>query len=146
MAISTDIIDQQKNIVSRISDEAFGEGDLSVVEEVFAAEYVQHGPFQEDVHGIDGMKESVRVMRDAFPDLATEDHVVVGEGEYVLLHQTISGTHEGALMGIEPTGNVVSVSSMVLHRFEDGKVAEAWVIGDTMGLLHQLGVPELPGQ
>jgi predicted ester cyclase len=32
----------------------------------------------------------------------------------------------------------------VIHRFEDGKVAETWATFDMLGLLQQLGAVELP--
>lgn len=142
MATTAYTTDQYKSIVNRISNEVFGEGDLDAIEEIFAADFVQHGPFAEDVRGISGMIENVEMVRGAFPDLNIVENTVIGEGEYVLLHHVLTGTHEGPFLGIEPTGADVALEAMVLHRFEDGLVAEVWLVADTMGLLEQLGVIE----
>jgi predicted ester cyclase len=39
-----------------------------------------------------------------------------------------------------PTGKQVTGSGISIHRIADGKIAEAWVNFDTLGMLQQLGV------
>jgi predicted ester cyclase len=49
-------------------------------------------------------------------------------------------------MGIPPTGRSVSVSAVHLFRIEGGKIAEQWVVWDTLGFMQQIGViPEQAG-
>lgn len=142
MATTAYSTDQYKNIVSRISQEIIMEGNFDLIEEFFAADFVQHGPLPEDVHGIEAVTEVFQMLRGAFPDLDVIENALIGDGDYVLLHHTMSGTHEGTFMDIESTDEEVAFDAMALHRFEDGKVAEVWLLADTMGLMQQLGVVE----
>ena len=61
-----------------------------------------------------------------------------------MVRLTFTGTHTGPWMGIPPTGRPVTVKGMALYRLQDGKIVEQWTIGDTLGLLQQLGAVALP--
>lgn len=69
---------------------------------------------------------------------------VVAEGDRVAMRLTISGTHEGPVMGIDPIGKEVEFGNMIFHRMEDGPIAERWVQPDVFGLLTQLGAIDSP--
>ena len=53
---------------------------------------------------------------------------------------TVSGTPYGEFMGIPATENVGTTPGIMVQRFEDGKVVEAWAVWDALGQLQQLGV------
>jgi predicted ester cyclase len=55
----------------------------------------------------------------------------------------LTGTHQGDLMGVGPTGRSVEFSGVDIIRVEDGKVAEHWGAMDTMTLMQQIGA--IPG-
>jgi predicted ester cyclase len=62
-----------------------------------------------------------------FSDIEAELHSVVAEGDEVAVYETLTMTHVGTLMGIEPTGRRVSGRTMTFYRFEEeGKIAESW--------------------
>jgi len=84
------------------------------------------------------------MFRSAFPDVhfSVEDQVV--EGDKVVTRWRGSGTHQGNLMGIPPTGNRVSFVGITINRLEDGKVAEEWQIFDALGMMQQLGAIPSP--
>jgi predicted ester cyclase len=71
---------------------------------------------------------------------------VIGEGDKVVVRVTARGTHQGQLMGIVPTGKHVAVTGIGIYRIADGKVAEAWVNRDLLGLLQQLGAFPAPAR
>ena len=75
----------------------------------------------------------------ALPDLQFTIDGQLAEGDQVATRWTSSGTHEGELMGIGPTGNRVTIEGIVIHRLADGKIQEGWWNWDTMGLMQQLG-------
>lgn len=128
-------------------DRIWMEGDLSYVDDHFAADYVLHDPSHpSDIEGPEGFKEYVKGYRSAFSDLEVTASDVIVEGERVALRYHVSGTHDGELMGIPPTGKTVEVSGMAMLRFENGKRKEDWFQDDVLGLLQQLGVVELPGE
>ena len=54
------------------------------------------------------------------------------------------GVHKGNLPGIPATGNPMTMSATVVHRIENGKLAEKWSDKDVLGMLQQLDVVPRP--
>jgi steroid delta-isomerase-like uncharacterized protein len=130
----------------RFFDEVWSQGDFELVDELFAPEYVGHpsGP-EETVRGPEGVKEYVGQLREGVPDLTVtvEDQVVAGDK--VATRWTARGTHDGELMGIDPTGRTATVTGITIQRFEPGgRIVEAWTNWDLLGMLQQLGVTPQP--
>lgn len=145
MATDTTRLEENKRIARRLNDEVWGEGNLDLIDEFVAEEYVEHNTASpEDIHGREGYRENVRMVREAFPDMDVTLHDVIAEGDGVVTHYTITGTHDGPLMGIEPTGAEIEFSGMAIARIEDGKLVEDWSQVDLYGLMGQLGLgPDL---
>lgn len=75
-----------------------------------------------------------------FPDARFTVDDVIGEGDKVAVRHTLRGTHRAEFQGIPATGNPVTVSAVVIFRFENGRAAELWLHADFMGMMQQLGV------
>lgn len=134
-----------KDLLERVNNELYGEGNLDLIEEYVAEDYVEYNTASpEPIRGRDGYRENVDMVRTAFPDMDVRTNQIIVDGNSAVNHWTIIGTHEGAAMGLEPTGNQVEFSGISIGRFEDGKVVEGWTVVDMMGLMRQLGVVETP--
>ena len=133
---------EENKALARRSWEIVTEGSLDVLEdalaEVYADDLVLHEP-DEDVVGIDGLKQFVSMIRAAFPDLRVTLEDDIAEGDKVVSRWTGQGTHQGELMGIAPTGNQVRVTGITIHRIEDGKIVEEWENFDALGMMQQIG-------
>lgn len=81
----------------------------------------------------------------AFPDLTATTQSMLEEDGTVLVRWSVSGTHEGELAGIQPTGESATWAEWALYRLADGVVVEAWFVADHLSMLEQLGVVDLPG-
>ena len=139
--------EENKAVVRRQLDELFNKGNLDLAEELLAPDFVEHDPaMPEDLHGIEAFKQYVGGYRSAFPDIHIEVEDQVAEGDRVATRWTGTGTHEGELMGIAPTGNRAEVAGMNISRIEGGKIAESWSNYDVMGMMQQLGVTPSPEQ
>lgn len=137
---------EHKEVARRISEEVFDEGNLDLVDEFFADDFVGHSATApEDLHGPEEYKEFVAMTRSAFPDVESTSEDLVAEGDRVVERHVARGTHQGEFMGIEPTGTEVEVEGITILRFEDGAVAESWDIADLFGRMQQLGVVDTPG-
>ena len=137
--------DANKDVVRRLATEPW-EGNMAVIDEVVAPNYVGHDPSQPEVRGADGVRQFITTYLSAFPDgrLTVDDQLA--EGDLVATRWTGRGTHEGELLGIPPSGKQVTVSGITISRVENGKVVEEWQNWDTLGMLQQLGVvPEMAG-
>ena len=124
---------------------ALNEGDLTVVEESFADDYVGHVPPQPGkIRGPKGYRAFVGGFRTAFPDFEMSIQDLIVEGETVVCRFTMGGTHEGEFMGVEPTGKKVMGDAMTFIRFEGGKRTEERGLFDALGVMQQLGVVDSP--
>ena len=130
-----------KATVRRWITEGWNKGNLSLVDEMYTPDFVQHDPGSPvPVTSHEALKGYVTVFRTAIPDLQFTIDDLVAEADKVLWRFTARGTQTGALMAIPPTGRSATVTGMVLFRFANGKIAEVWVNVDNLGLLQQLGV------
>jgi steroid delta-isomerase-like uncharacterized protein len=137
--------DTNKEIVRRLGVEPW-EGNLGVIDELVAPDYVGHDPAQPEMHGPEGIKEFITGYLAGFPDGRITIDGQLAEGDMVATRWTGRGTHQGELMGIPPTGKQVTVSGITISRVKNGKVVEEWSNWDTLGMLQQLGVvPAMAG-
>jgi steroid delta-isomerase-like uncharacterized protein len=137
--------EENKEKVHRFLEETFNEGNLDVVDEIFASDYVLHDPgIPEEVSGPEGIKQFVQMYRSAFPDthITVEDQLA--EGDEVVTRWTGRGTHQGELFGIPASGNRVEDTGITISRFEGGKIAEDWTNSDFLGLMQQIGAVPSP--
>jgi steroid delta-isomerase-like uncharacterized protein len=136
--------EQNKAIVRRAFEEPW-KGNLDVVDELIATNYIGHDPANpEPLRGPEGVKDFVSVYRAAFPDARITVEQQLAEGDLVATRWSGRGTHEGELMGISPTGKQATVTGLTISRLEGGKIVEEFQNWDTFGLMQQLGVvPEL---
>jgi steroid delta-isomerase-like uncharacterized protein len=133
---------EQAKAIERYSTEVWGQGNVEVVDDIFASDYVRHGPDLEGASfdGTKSLKELVALYRTALPDLKVPIEAMVGEGDMVVTRWGASGTNDGPMLGVPPTGKPCQVFGFWMHRFEGDKIAEEWVTWDTHGFLQQIGV------
>jgi len=140
--------EQNKAVVRRLFEEAFGKGNLAVLDEIVAPNQVNGGPgaLPGMPSGPEGAKMLITNYRNAFPDLRFTIDEQVAEGNTVVTRWTAHGTHNGELAGLPATGKPATVVGMGIDRIENGKIVESWGLFDQFGMLQQLGVIPAPGQ
>ena len=99
-----------------------------------------------DENGIAEARAGMERLFGAFPDLTATVEDLVASGDTVAMRVTLRATHEGPFAGVAPTGNTIEVQNMVFSRIEDGRIAERWVVPDTLSMLQQLGVVDFEFQ
>lgn len=138
-------LEANKRLVRHIPEDVLTNGRLDLLDDVYAGDAVEHHTAG-DQRGLPAIRESFEAFLAAFPDVTQTVEDVVADGDTVAMRLSVRGTHDGGgLMGFDPTGREIDVQQMVFARVEDGKVAERWVLWDTLGLFEQLGIVELPG-
>ena len=117
------------------NDEILGKGNLDVVGEVLATDYVAHAGGN-DYKGHEFIRQFVGRLRSAIPDLqVVEVAPLLQAGDMIAWQRTLSGTHKADMMGIPPTGQKVEWREMVVTRFDGEKIAEDWVVSELAGQL-----------
>ena len=131
-------------LVHRVFDEVINGGNLDVIDELFAEDFVDHGPLG-DAPGRDAFKDVVSRWRAAVPDVHCVVDTLITDGDIVawLVHTT--GTHTGDDLGRPATGKAFSTVSANLARFRDGVCLEHWSEQGMLPMLIQLGLFSSPG-
>jgi steroid delta-isomerase-like uncharacterized protein len=138
-------VEENKAMVRRLCEELVNRGDLSVVDEIFATDFVNRSPATGTTSDREGIKQYIAMVRGAFPDYHNIIEDLIAEGDRVVARVICRGTHRAEFMGIAPTGKVVAFSAVSIFRFVGGKVVERWNNTDDLGLLQQLGMVPQPG-
>jgi len=132
--------EDNKALARRWLDEVWNKGDLSLIDELIAPNYVLHDPMRPGLKGRTGIRESIASFRIAFPDLHFTIEEQITEGDLIVTRYTVQGTHLGPLMGIPATGKQGTITGMDIYRITNAQIEEAWSNWDTLGLLQRIGV------
>ena len=127
-------------MVRRLVKEAQEGGNLEVIDELMAEDFVDHSPLPGLPPTRDGVRMLFAGMRAAFPDLRVTIHEQIADAGKVVTRKTFSGTHGGPFLGVPATGNSVSFDAIDILTFRDGLIREHRVVVDQLTLLQQLGV------
>jgi steroid delta-isomerase-like uncharacterized protein len=135
-------VDENKAIMRRYLEGAWGNQDPSVAEEIVAEDVVFHDQVRAGdlPPGREGLLTVMERMFMATPDLTMHVHQLLAEGDMVVVRYTATGTHTGDFNGFPPTGRAVKIDGIAIARIEDGRIVEGWQEADELGLARGLGV------
>ena len=111
-------VEANKALVRRFFEEVMNKGNVDIVDEIFAPEYVNRHAHPGQTPGPNGVRQLVTNVRRAFPDLVEAPDDLVAEGDRVGLRLTLRGTHLGPFRSVEATGKRVEVMGMAIVRDE----------------------------
>lgn len=118
--------EENKRIVRRIPKEVANEGNIDLMDKIFAEGVIDHPPLGE-MRGREAARDQFEQLWAAFPDLGVTVEDMIAEGDTVAIRVTWHATHEGEFVGIEPTGRGVEFPVLAFLRLRDGKVVERWI-------------------
>ena len=132
------------NVVRRFIEEVLNQGEIDAAGQFFWEDMVVQVPLPGQGPGLEGLKNVLRGLRAAFPDMHWTINEQIAEGDKVLSRFEWTGTHRGTFLGVPATDRPVTVWGMVVDRLEGGKIKDTRIIMDTLGLMVQLGVVPPP--
>ena len=128
------------NATRRFWEEAFNGRDLSLLDDLIAADYVNHAALPGTAPGPAGQAAVLERLWAALPDARFAISHIAADGDAVICIGTMSGTHEGELLGVPGTGRRVEWRMCHLMRFDaGGRAVEHSAIRDDLGLMRQMG-------
>lgn len=128
------------SIVAQFIEKVLNQGDIESAGEFFWDDMVEQVPLPGQGPGLAGLKDTLRGLRSAFPDMNWTIEEQIAEGDKVVSRFTWTGTQRGDFLGVPATNRAVSVWGVVIDRLEGGKIKDTRIIMDTLGLMMQLGV------
>ena len=130
-----------KATMQRLYDEVFNQGNLDVIDELLADDFVEHEELPPGIPQGKGAPRAYTIMfRSAFPDFRMAVEEMLQDGNKVITRVRVSGTHKGEFMGIPPTDNKFDVAAIDIIEFRDDKAIGHWGVMDMAAMMQQLGV------
>ena len=136
--------EQNKAVVRKFFEEVINKGNLELIGELFAPNWVNVDSFLPPLEGLEGVRKLVKIFRSAFPNLHAEILDTVAEGDRVAVAFIESGTQSGELMGFPPSGRSIKTTGIGIFHLVNGKLAENRVNVDMLSILQQIGVVTAP--
>jgi len=127
-------------IVKRFIDEVVNQGHVETIAEIVHPRYRYHGPGGIEAEGHAGIQNIIGEFRAAFSDLHAEVIAEIAQEDLVALTLATTGTHDGELMGLAPTGATIDLPMAIVSRLEEGQIVEEWEYYDSATIMSQLGL------
>ena len=131
---------ENKLLVRRFYEEVVNTGNVDLIEEFIAQEYVEVSDGERHATGIEGAKAHILGVRQTYPDLHIEIERQISEGEWVATCITARGTHQGLWLGIKPTGKALAFTGVNIDRVVGGRIVEHGGAANMLGPLLEIGV------
>jgi predicted SnoaL-like aldol condensation-catalyzing enzyme len=80
----------------------------------------------------------------AFPDAHITIDDVFGQGDQVVVRVVVSGTQNGAILGIPASGRYVQWDGVDVYRLSHGKISNIWAGDDWTAILNDTGTYKAP--
>jgi steroid delta-isomerase-like uncharacterized protein len=125
-------------------EQVWNRRDESAIARLASSQVICHG-LGEDRQPVQGLDQFLRFRRaflSAFPDVKVQVGDILVDGDKAAIRFTITGTHTGEGIGLPPTGRGFTASAMVICRWQNGQVVEAWNEFDAAGMMQQLQSPQ----
>jgi predicted ester cyclase len=134
-------------MIKKTYAEAHNKGNVKVLDEIFAADYLRHQPPMKSVQGLAAFKTFIKDVRSAYSGFEIRIDDIIVSGDKSVTRITLTGKHTGQAPTLQapPTGKQIEMKACVVSYWKNGKVSEEWVYNDYLGLVQQFGVIPLPG-
>ena len=124
--------------------EAWNNRDFDLMRDLMHRDYTYTGGDGQEQKGPEAGLAMSRLTASAFPDGRINVVNIKELGDTVLAEFIGRGTHRGDLMGIAPTGRLVSIPVCEVFELRDGKIYRERQYMDMATMMTQLGVTRVP--
>ena len=140
---NTQTAEQNKALIGQVL-KLIDERNLDEAFELYALDYIYHGPGGDVINGRDGIRNLWNMFLVGFPDLHSTVEDVISEGDKLVLRWRIKGTHTGEFMGVAPSNKQIDLPITEIFRIANGQLAEAWDQWSLCGLMQQISANPRP--
>lgn len=125
--------------------EAIQQGKPELVSEIMTPDVVVHVNGQE-FRGTDQARALAQGLKTAFPEARITHHDAFAGGNRVAIRWSTDATHGGDYFGVPASGQPVHLEGLDWFEMRDGKIAQAWIAFDNLGVMQQIGaIPRTAG-
>lgn len=131
-------ISENKAVVTRFNKEFLEQGNVEVLKEIVADDFINHTAAGSMPNNVEGLKQFIAMLHKGFSDLHVHIHEQVAENDLVATRKTIHAKHTGEIMGRQATGKEIVLNVMDFVRLSNGKYIEHWGQNNIMQVIQQL--------
>lgn len=131
-------ISAQKVVIHKFYADVWNKHDNSAIPSLLRADFTFRGSLGLCKTGHSEFADYVDFVHLALGAYQCDILDVVEEGNQCFARMRFAGTHRGDFFAFKPTGKKIEWAGAALFTFEDGLVADLWVLGDVHGLFQQL--------
>ena len=117
-------------LARRAIEDVCSRDDVELAQRFYATDFRDHVNRLE-FEGVEGLRQSLALYGELFPDRRFEVVDQVSEGDRVASRWRMTGSYRGRR---------VELAGITISRIEDGKIAEDWGHTDSLELLRELGL------
>jgi len=124
--------------------DAVNTGDMEIIsktiDELVAPDVLIRMPLPIEAPGAQAFRQLWAMLLRGLPDLRLTIEDLIAEGDKVVMRASVTGTHQGEYMGVQPTGKSISYNEIFIFRLAGGRIAEMWGVVDIFSQMKQLGM------
>ena len=132
------MLEQNKSLIRRFVDEMVNKGNLAIIDEVIASNFIDHDAPPDQTPGQEGVRRTLEAVHRSLTHFLVTTDDMVAEGDRVVTRHTAEATHTGPFLGFAATGKRLSWMAISIYRIADGRIAERWGLMDYRSLQRQL--------
>ncbi len=131
---------ENKRIIREYIEKVVNTGNMDHIDDYLSEDYTEVHNFIRETIGIEEAKNRVLGIRNTYPDFNVIVDQQIAEGDWVATCCTMSGTHLGEWLNMEPTGKKVSYTAVVVDKIVDGKIVEHGGAANVFDAFYELGI------
>ena len=127
---------RNKATMHRFIEEVYHQGNMGAFDEVIAENCVIHIN-EKTAESLETAKRQIRMITGTYRDIQVTIDDTIAEGDLVAMRTTFKGI-------FRRNGNEMTLPSITISRFKDGKMIEIWRAFDNANIFRQLGIEPPP--
>jgi predicted ester cyclase len=127
--------EENKALARHLMEAVWKQGALDVVDEILTPDFVDHSLLPGQASSREGYKQSAAEFYAAFSfaDFIIESQIV--EGDKVVTRFSTRCIQRGEFLGVPPSGEVGTYSTIRINRIVEGKITDEWSEGSLLEML-----------
>jgi predicted ester cyclase len=127
-----------EHVIARFYNDMWNRFDTNILPDIVSPTLQFRGSLGQTRVGIEQFIEYVTFVQTFAPDFHNSVVDTISDDHRTFARLTYTGTHQGELFGIAPTGHRFEYAGAAIFAFDHNLISNLWVLGDIHGLIQQL--------
>jgi len=127
--------EENKTLARHLMEAVWKQGVLDVVDEILTPDFVDHSLLPGQASSREGYKQSAAEFYAAFAFADFTIEAQIAEGDMVVTRFSTRCIQRGEFLGVPPSGEVGTYSTIRINRIVGGKITDEWSEGSLLEML-----------